>query len=763
MMLTCVLSAQSVVARVDSQDTCISKFTALIASAPKNDDNYAERARCHYFKSTDLRTSSGAHTTGSDAEIALALADAQKALDLNPKNTNALNVRGIVKSYKGDEIAARVDFDRVIEIDPRGFKAYMNRGIGKNRLMDFAGAIADYTKVIEIATPMSAVYSERGISYSNLGKKAEAIADLNKALQLDPKNKQASDALAKLNRTATTTAGSLQCVSGNCINGKGKVIYQIGDVYEGDFVNSQRQGQGTYTFKNGEVYTGQFTNNAFTGKGKLVYPGGEIYEGDFLDNERNGQGTLRYKTGYIYTGQWVKGDRTGYGKLTDPATNGVWEGTWKDNTLVTPVTAPTTTAKTSGSIYKTPTITRGGVDQANANMTPEMKRQLEDAGNHENSGNCVSGNCVNGYGKATFPNGDVYEGSFVNGKSEGQGTLTFKSGVVYTGQFANGFRNGIGKTVYAGGSVHEGYWVDDQKSGQGTLTFAKGDVYTGQFANGKYNGKGTYKYSNGQVYEGDWVNDKREGQGTLKFANGRIYTGQFAANTYNGKGKFTFENKDTYDGEWVAGKRTGKGTYTKPDGSNYVGEWKDDKYNGYGKQFTKVDGKVLEGTWKDGVLVDPSASNSSSSNNVPTRRTPTAAEINAQASQVTPEMRKKKEELQRSTKALGDAADKLYPDDSITRTDAEWEKIAADYKVKIEDAVEKKKDDELAIKIYGEFDQAVSIGRERPQVKFIRRQILRVMFQKGGSLLTSFVLKEMKKLNYTEEDKYVVLNSAIYV
>ncbi|MEP6947262.1 MAG: tetratricopeptide repeat protein, partial [Acidobacteriota bacterium] len=507
---------------------------------------------------------------------------------------------------------------RVIELDPRAFKAYMNRGIGKNRLLDYAGAIADYTKVIEIAAPMSAVYSERGISYSNLGKKTEAIADLNKAIQLDPKNKQATDALAKINNTAATPTGS-------------------------------------------------------------------------------------------------------------------------------------------GSIYKTPTITREDVDKANAIMTPELKRQLENAGKHDDSGKCVSGNCFNGYGKANLSDGGVYEGNFVNGKSEGQGTLAFKSGVVYTGQFANGFRNGKGKTIYAGGSTHDGYWVNDQKSGQGTQTFASGDVYTRQFANNNYNGKGTYKYSNGQVYEGDWVNDKREGKGTLKFANGGIYTGQFAANTLNGKGKFTFENKDTYDGDWVAGKRTGKGTYTKPDGSNYVGEWKDDNYNGYGKQYTKVDGKVLEGTWKDGVLVNPTASGNSTSNNVPPRRTPTAAEINEQARQITPEMRKKTEELQRSTKALGVAAEKLY------KTDAEWEKIAADFKLKIEDAVEKKKDDDLVIKIYGDFDQAASGGRDRPQVQYIRRQILRVMYQKGGLKLSSFVFKEMDKLNYTKEDRYVVLNSAIFV
>ncbi len=45
----------------------------------------------------------------------------------------------------------------------------------------------------------------------------------------------------------------------------------------------------------------------------------------------------------------------------------------------------------------------------------------------------VVANKMNGQGKLTFDNGDVYEGQFTNGIFHGQGTYTSASGWVYTG------------------------------------------------------------------------------------------------------------------------------------------------------------------------------------------------------------------------------------------------------------------------------------------------------------------------------------------
>ena len=107
-----------------------------------------------------------------------------------------------------------------------------------------------------------------------------------------------------------------KCLSGNCSNGYGKFIYDDGDIYEGDFVNGKREGQGTYTSKSGKVHIGRFANNQPNGKGKLKYPDGENYEGDFVNGKFEGQGTYNFKNGEVYVGQFANGTSNGKGKET---------------------------------------------------------------------------------------------------------------------------------------------------------------------------------------------------------------------------------------------------------------------------------------------------------------------------------------------------------------------------------------------------------------------------------------------------------------
>src|SRR5216684_4899573 len=57
-----------------------------------------------------------------------AIADADKAIELNPKNSNAYMRRGASYGNKGDYDRAFADENKAIELDPRNFKAYSNRG-----------------------------------------------------------------------------------------------------------------------------------------------------------------------------------------------------------------------------------------------------------------------------------------------------------------------------------------------------------------------------------------------------------------------------------------------------------------------------------------------------------------------------------------------------------------------------------------------------------------------------------------------------------
>jgi hypothetical protein len=125
-----------------------------------------------------------------------------------------------------------------------------------------------------------------------------------------------------------------QCVSGNCVNGRGKMVYTNGVIYEGDFVNGKIEGQGTLTFPSGEIYVGQFSNNARNGRGKNTYSNGDIYDGNWVNEKKEGQGVFTSKDGSYYSGEWKNDKSNGFGKDFIKATNITREGTYKDGLFV---------------------------------------------------------------------------------------------------------------------------------------------------------------------------------------------------------------------------------------------------------------------------------------------------------------------------------------------------------------------------------------------------------------------------------------------
>ena len=85
-------------------------------------------------------------------------------------------------------------------------------------------------------------------------------------------------------------------------------------------------------FKNGQSF--------IEGKGKQTFPDGSVYEGDFVNGKRHGNGTMVWGdstqwAGDRYEGEWVEGWRTGQGTYTD-ANGAVSKGRWEKNVLVEP-------------------------------------------------------------------------------------------------------------------------------------------------------------------------------------------------------------------------------------------------------------------------------------------------------------------------------------------------------------------------------------------------------------------------------------------
>ena len=88
--------------------------------------------------------------------------------------------------------------------------------------------------------------------------------------------------------------------------------------YEGEFVDHQRDGQGTYMFADGEKYEGSWKDDKRNGSGTYTFANGGEYEGMWKDGIFNGIGTLWRQDGYYYHGEWRAGMRHGIGHETCP-------------------------------------------------------------------------------------------------------------------------------------------------------------------------------------------------------------------------------------------------------------------------------------------------------------------------------------------------------------------------------------------------------------------------------------------------------------
>ena len=118
------------------------------------------------------------------------------------------------------------------------------------------------------------------------------------------------------------------CVSGNCVNGKGKLQITSYSYYEGQFVNKQFNGKGTFE-DDDYLYTGEWKDGGYNGKGKLsvknhgvqakTVPFYQVYEGEFIDGIKNGQGLLAgfisKDTNSVYKGNFKNNEFYGKGSF----------------------------------------------------------------------------------------------------------------------------------------------------------------------------------------------------------------------------------------------------------------------------------------------------------------------------------------------------------------------------------------------------------------------------------------------------------------
>lgn len=122
-----------------------------------------------------------------------AIADLDQAIQLDPKNSRAFDLRGELFLVKGDPGLALQEYDRAVAANPKDFEAFNQRGNFYLRVDRPVEAVADYDKALALNGRSVSVYTNRGAAYGAQGQLDRAIADLNKAISLDAKFPAAYD------------------------------------------------------------------------------------------------------------------------------------------------------------------------------------------------------------------------------------------------------------------------------------------------------------------------------------------------------------------------------------------------------------------------------------------------------------------------------------------------------------------------------------------------------------------------------------------
>ena len=95
---------------------------------------------------------------------------------------------------------------------------------------------------------------------------------------------------------------------------------QVDNIYQGNWVDDVRSGEGKITWKNPKsntlTYGGNLENDQPNGKGLMTYANQDTYAGYWKDGKRDEYGELRYADGRMkYEGEWENDQMNGKGIL----------------------------------------------------------------------------------------------------------------------------------------------------------------------------------------------------------------------------------------------------------------------------------------------------------------------------------------------------------------------------------------------------------------------------------------------------------------
>ncbi len=115
-----------------------------------------------------------------------AIAQFQKALEIEPDDAGVHNNLGLVLARRGQVDQAIAHYQKALEVKPDDAEAHNNLGIVLAGRGQVDQAIAHYRKALEIKPDYAEAHNTLGAALTGQGRVAEAMAHLRKALEIKP-------------------------------------------------------------------------------------------------------------------------------------------------------------------------------------------------------------------------------------------------------------------------------------------------------------------------------------------------------------------------------------------------------------------------------------------------------------------------------------------------------------------------------------------------------------------------------------------------
>lgn len=120
-----------------------------------------------------------------------ALADCSEAIDQDPDQANAYQLRAEIHRKRDNRAKALEDYDKAIELGVKSPAVFAGRGLLRLLDGDGAKALEDFNQEVALAGGQEDSWMDRGSARLSLGDNVEAERDFAKATELAPKSAQA--------------------------------------------------------------------------------------------------------------------------------------------------------------------------------------------------------------------------------------------------------------------------------------------------------------------------------------------------------------------------------------------------------------------------------------------------------------------------------------------------------------------------------------------------------------------------------------------